>query len=58
MNQNVVVEPQEWDLEDKYLRLEKKSIRKQIILPPKYLGDVKKGIENEIFKSSQEIMNE
>lgn len=46
------------DLDDKYLRLSKKSIKKLISLPPKYLGNVKKGIENEIFKSSQEIVNE
>lgn len=48
----------EWDLTDKYLRLEKKAIKKLIVLPPKYLGDLKKGIENELFKSSQEILNE
>jgi hypothetical protein len=49
---------QEWDLNDKYLRLKKKSIRKLITLPPKYLGNLNKGIEETIFKSNQEIYNE
>lgn len=48
----------EWDLKDKYLRLKKKSIRKLITLPPKYLGDLNKGIEQAIFKSDQEVYNE
>ena len=49
---------QEWDINDKYLRLKKKSIRKLITLPPKYMGNLNKGIEEAIFKSSQEIYNE
>jgi hypothetical protein len=51
-------QPQDWDLDDKYLRLKKKSIRKLITLPPKYLGNLNKCIEETIFKSNQEIYNE
>jgi hypothetical protein len=52
------LEQPEWDINDKYLRLKKKSIRKLITLPPKYLGNLNKGIEETIFKSNQEIYNE
>ncbi|CAF1058510.1 unnamed protein product [Brachionus calyciflorus] len=48
----------DWDLKDKYLRLKKKSIRKLITLPPKYLGNLNKGIEETIFKANEEIFNE
>lgn len=48
----------DWDLTDKYLRLKKKSIRKLITLPPKYLGNLDKGIEDAIFKANQEVFNE
>lgn len=48
----------QWDLSDKYLRLKKKSIKKLISLPPKYMGNLTKGIEEAIFKSNQEIFNE
>jgi hypothetical protein len=47
-----------WDLNDKYLRLKKKSIKKLITLPPKYLGNLNKGIEEAILRSNQEIFNE
>ena len=47
-----------WDLDDKYLRLKKKSIKKLITLPPKYLGNLNKGIEEAILRSNQEIFNE
>ena len=47
-----------WDLNDKYLRLKRKSIKKLITLPPKYLGNLSKGIEEAIFKSNQEIFKE
>ena len=47
-----------WDLNDKYLRLKKKSIKKLITLPPKYLGNLNKGIEAAILRSNQEIFNE
>lgn len=48
----------DWNLNDKYLRLKKRSIKKLISLPPKYLGNLTKGIEEAIFKSNEEIMNE
>lgn len=48
----------DWDINDKYLRLKKKSIRKLISLPPKYLGNLNKGIEEAIFKSNEEIFKE
>lgn len=48
----------DWDLSDKYLRLKKKSIRKLVTLPPKYLGNLDKGIEEAIFKANQEVYNE
>jgi hypothetical protein len=49
---------QEYDLNDRYLRLTKKSIRKLITLPPKYLGNLNQGIEDAIFRSNQEIYKE
>lgn len=49
---------QSWDLNDKYLRLKKRKIKKLISLPPKYLGNLGKGIENAIFKSNEEIFKE
>jgi len=60
LSQNAVTSSKmsDWDVDDKYLRLKKKSIRKLIILPPKYLGDLTKGIEEAIFKSTQEIFKE
>ena len=57
-SQNDSVNSSEWDLDDKYLRLKKKSIRKLISLPPKYLGNLNKGIEEAIFKSNIEIFKE
>ena len=48
----------DWDVDDKYLRLKKKSIRKLITLPPKYLGNLNKGIDEAILKSTQEIFKE
>ena len=48
----------EWDENDKYLRLERTSIRKLISLPPKYLGDLNEGINKAILKSDQEIFKE
>lgn len=50
-----------WDLNDKYLRLKKRSIKKLISLPPKYLGSYKnlnKGIENIIFQANAETCKE
>lgn len=47
-----------WDLNDKYLRLKKRKIKKLITLPPKYLGNLSKGIENAIFKSNEETFKE
>ncbi len=49
---------QELDLNDKYLRLKKRSITKLITLPPKYLGNINKGIEEAILKSNEEIIKE
>jgi hypothetical protein len=51
-------EAQYSDLTDKYLRLKKRSIQKLITLPPKYLGNVSKGIDEAIFKSNEEIFRE
>lgn len=48
----------DWDVDDKYLRLKKRSIRKLITLPPKYLGNLNKGIDEAIFKSTHEIFKE
>jgi hypothetical protein len=47
-----------FDLNDKYLRLKKRSIDKLITLPPKYLGHVNKGIDEAILKSNEEIFKE
>lgn len=47
-----------WDLKDKYLRLKKKKIKKLIQLPPKYLGNLSKGIEQAIFRSNEETFKE
>ena len=50
-----------WDINDKYLRLKKRSIKKLITLPPKYLGSYKnlnKGIENTIFQANAETYKE
>ena len=47
-----------WDLSDKYLRLKKKTIRKLITLPPKYLGNLNKGIEESILRLNQDIYDE
>jgi hypothetical protein len=46
------------DLNDKYRRLKKRSIRKLITLPPKYLGNISKGINETILKSNEEIYKE
>lgn len=56
--QSITNDINSWDLSDKYLRLKKKSIRKLITLPPKYLGNLNKGIEEAILRSNQEIFNE
>ena len=56
--QSITNDINNWDLNDKYLRLKKKSIRKLITLPPKYLGNLNKGIEEAILRSNQEIFNE
>jgi hypothetical protein len=50
--------PFEWDLTDKYLRLKTKSIRKLISLPPKYLNNLNKGIEEAILKSNEQNFKE
>ena len=47
-----------YDLSDKYLRLKQKSIQKLISLPPKYLGNVSKGIDEAIFKANKDILEE
>ena len=49
---------QNLDLNDKYRRLKKRSIRKLITLPPKYLGNLSKGINETILKSNEEIFKE
>ena len=46
------------DLKDKYLRLKKRSVKKLISLPPKYLGNISKGIDDAIFKTNQENFKE
>lgn len=48
----------DFDINDKYLRLKKRSINKLINLPPKYLGNINKGIEEAILKSNEEICKE
>ncbi len=53
-----ILRVQTWDLNDKYLRLKKRKIKKLISLPPKYLGNLNKGIENAIFKSNEENFKE
>jgi hypothetical protein len=47
-----------WDISDKYLRLKKKSVRKLISLPPKFLDNLNKGIEESILKSNEQIFKE
>jgi hypothetical protein len=51
-------EAEEFSLTDKYLRLKKRTINKLINLPPKYLGNISKGIDEAIFKSNEEIFRE
>ena len=53
-----VARVQSWDLNDKYLRLKKRKIKKLIQLPPMYLGNLSKGIEQAIFKSNEETFKE
>jgi hypothetical protein len=47
-----------FDIKDKYRRLKRRSIRKLITLPPKYLGNLNKGINETILKSTEEIYKE
>jgi hypothetical protein len=58
MKLNTIYSNEKWNIEDKYLRLKRKSIRKLINLPPKYLGNINKGIEEAIFRSNAEICKE
>jgi hypothetical protein len=47
-----------WNINDKYCRLKKRSVRKLISLPPKFLHNINKGIEESIFKSNEQIFKE
>ena len=58
MSKEIAATEFKWDLNDKYLRLKKKTIRKLITLPPKYLGNLNKCIEESILRLSQDIYDE